>query len=45
MALEKQAIRFKRVYGEMFTTNDETNNETILDVGRCSDNNISKYFI
>ena len=24
---------------------DETNNETILDVGRCSDNNISKYFI
>jgi len=25
MALEKQAIRFKRVYGEMFTTTDETN--------------------
>ena len=24
MALEKQAIRFKRVYGEMFTTTDET---------------------
>jgi len=25
MELEKQAIRFKRVYGDMFTTGDETN--------------------
>ena len=25
MDLEKQSIRFKRVYGEMFTTSDETN--------------------
>jgi len=36
MDLEKQAIRFKRVYGDMFTTTDETN-KALADVQRLAE--------
>ena len=36
MDLEKQAIRFKRVYGDMFTTTDETN-KALADVQKLAE--------
>ena len=36
MDLEKQAIRFKRVYGDMFTTTDETN-KALADVQQLAE--------
>ena len=36
MDLEKQAIRFKRVYGDMFTTTDETN-KALADIQKLAE--------
>jgi TP901 family phage tail tape measure protein len=41
MKLEEQAIRFKRVYGELFTTSEETN-KAIEDIKRLA-NEFTKY--
>ena len=41
MDLEKQAIRFKRVYGDMFTTSDETN-KALADVQQLAES-FTKY--
>ena len=43
MDLEKQAIRFKRVYGDMFTTTDETN-KALADIQKLAEE-FTKYGI